>query len=355
MNNNQNKRKVLFFLQAGVGGAERITISYAKVLIKRGYDIIFVVCGSQDEILQLIPDNCKILRIKFKDIRFWGIFRIMRYIIKEKPNCVFSSIMYINVRVILAAKLLGVKVIVRNNNTIYEVSPRMRFMMKQLYCQCDLIVAQQQEMKDEIVKELHISSEKVKVIHNPIDKVFIDNMAKETSPYISGKDLIKYVWVGRFAKAKGQDLLVQAFDIVHKNMPKVELYFIGKYEENNEIYTYVKKYIEEHNLQKCVHIVGFQYNPHKWVKNASCFVMPSRLEGLPNALVEAMYLGVPVVATLCIPIINRIVKNGYNGYVVDNENIPALAYAMLEAIKLRNFMMTYEPSTKEDIINIFEL
>ena len=346
--------KILFFIQSGIGGAERITISFAKILIKQGYDIVFVVCGHQDDILQLIPDECKILRIRFKDIRFWGIFRIVRYLIKEKPRCVFSSIMYINVRVILAAKLLGIKVIIRNNNTIYEVSPRLRFLMKQIYPHSNLVIAQQEEMKDEIVNELKIPPINVKVINNPIDKVLIDKMSKEASPYISGTDITRYVWVGRFARAKGQDILIQAFGIVHQKMPKAELYFIGKYDEDNEIYKFVNKYIADHNLQDCVHIVGLQYNPHKWVKNASCFVMPSRVEGLPNALVEAMYIGVPVVATLCIPMVNRIVKNSFNGYVVDNEDIPALANAMIEAVKLKDFKMTYEPSTESDIINLFE-
>lgn len=81
--------------------------------------------------------------------------------------------------------------------------------------------------------------------------------------------------------------------------------------------------------------------------------MPSRQEGLPNALIEAMYLRRPVVAALCIPIIGRIVKDGYNGYIAESENIISLASCMLKAPGLKHFKMTYQPAPKDSFIKVF--
>ena len=101
--------------------------------------------------------------------------------------------------------------------------------------------------------------------------------------------------------------------------------------------------------------MGFHSNPYRWMKHADCYVMPSRFEGLPNSLIDAMFVGMPVVATRCIPVIDRIVKNGYNGIVVDSENVEALAEGMKKATLLKDFEMSYRPATSEDIVSLFKM
>lgn len=147
---------------------------------------------------------------------------------------------------------------------------------------------------------------------------------------------------------------MKAFDMVHKNNCNTHLYLVGKYDWNVVFDKNVKKYVEENGLSDFVHFVGFDNNPYRWMKNANVYVMPSRLEGLPNSLIEAMYFGIPVVATRCIPVIDRIVRDGYNGYIVPSENVEAIATAMLKAPLLKNFEMTYSSATKEDFVNLFQ-
>ena len=66
-----------------------------------------------------------------------------------------------------------------------------------------------------------------------------------------------------------------------------------------------------------------------------------------------MYLRKPVVATKCIPVIERIVKDGYNGYLAENNNVDSIVEKMIAALRLKNFTMTYKPVDKRDIINLF--
>ena len=351
----QNKKKIVFFIKCNFGGAERITINIAEMLPKEKFDIVFVVVGKNKDIEQFIPSSYKVYHIRQREYRLLGIGRILYYLHKEKADIAFSSMIYINVRIILAAKILGIKAIVRNNNSVFAptISAPIRLAMKILYPFAYKIIAQQDEMRAEIINALHVKPQKVVALQNPIKTENIDVLSKEPSPY-ENNESTNYLWVARFDRAKGQDILIRAFDIVHAKKPSANLYFVGSYNESNEIYLDVLSYMEKHNLKDCVHFVGLQDNPYKWVKNCTCFVMPSRIEGLPNALIEAMYLKRPVVGTSCIPVVNRIIKHGYNGYVVPVENPTAMAEAMLQAIDLKNFEMTYTPSSKEDFINLFE-
>lgn len=350
----QTKSKVVFFIKCNFGGAERVTINIAEMLPKERFDVVFVVVGKNRDTEKFIPAYYKVYHIRQREYRLLGICRILYYLIKEKADIAFSSMLYINVRVIIASRILGLKSIVRNNISIYSssISCVLRLMMKIVYQNAYIIIAQQDEMRKEIIDVLHVKPAKVVALQNPLKVELIDKLSQEESPFINN-DTINYLWVARFDKTKGQDILIRAFDIVHHKISNTNLYFVGSYDESNETYLDVIHYIENHDLKDCVHLVGLQKNPYKWVKNCTCFVMPSRIEGLPNALIEAMYLKRPVVGTKCIPIVERIIKEGFNGYSVPVENPGILAEGMIKALGLRDFMMTYIPSSKEDFIKLF--
>ena len=147
---------------------------------------------------------------------------------------------------------------------------------------------------------------------------------------------------------------MRAFNIVHQKNPRTHLYLVGKFNKDGDFYKSIIDYIRVHNLDKYVHIIGFDSNPYRWMKYSDCFVLPSRVEGLPNAMVEAMYLKKPVVATRCLPIIDRMVENGVNGYKVEVEDHVKMAAAMLEALKLIDCRMKYNPASNDEFVKIFE-
>jgi glycosyltransferase involved in cell wall biosynthesis len=146
---------------------------------------------------------------------------------------------------------------------------------------------------------------------------------------------------------------LKAFIKVHAVNPRTELYFVGHATNDIPLVQKVKHEIEINNLSECVHIVGYDTNPYRWDKFADCFVSTSRIEGLPNVLIEAQYLGIPAVATECIPMISRIITNGITGFTVPVDDIDAIADAMMKAPKLGRIKMTYKPASKDDFIELF--
>lgn len=348
-------KKVLFFIQSdGIGGAERVSINIAEMLPKQQYEVVFVGIGQNNRVVEFIPNGYRIEHIKVRNVKYWGIRRLVNLIKRENAETVFSSIMYINIRVLVAAKICGVRSIIRNNNTIFSQSRLIRFLMRYTYPMAHMIVAQQEEMRSEIIGHLGIDCKRVIVLQNPIQPNIIEKKVQEGNPYLTDDRLITFLCVGRFTKAKGQDILIKAFSIVRETIPEAHLYFVGKYSIGEDVYEIVKNFIYHHQLEDFVHILGMRENPYTWMKYCDCYVMPSRLEGLPNSLIEAMYLKRPVVGTLCVPIVARIIKDGYNGYIVPVENVDALAEAMIKALKLRDFRMTYKPATKDQFVALFE-
>ena len=350
----QNKRKVLFFLPGTVGGAERMTVTIAKMLPRDEFEVKFVVVGRNlSDIVKFIPSNYDTILLRIRGLWDLCTIRIANLIRKEKPYAAFASLMYLNARVIWASKLFKVKTIVRNNIDFFNALPQNRWYAKLSYRWADFVIAQQVEMREGIIEATHTNPQKVVTLHNPIDTVLIDEKSKAASPYNKDDSSIKFVCTSRVLHSKGQDTLIRAFDKVHQIIPNSKLYLVGKYNKTDTYKQELIQYIRSNKLADYVSLSGFDDNPYRWVANADCYVMPSRKEGLPNSLIDAMYLGKPVVATTCVPIISRIVKDDYNGILVAPGDVEAMAEAMQKAIRLKDFAMTYTPASKNAFISLF--
>lgn len=347
-------KKVLFFLNSNVGGAERITLTIAKMFPTEQYEVhIVVVDKTYGDIKKFIPEEFSKHLIRIKNIWDFTTVRLCKLLYKQRPYAVFCSKPYISIRLLIAAKIVGgIKVIVRNSNYIGTFQKYVVKMIGFTYKWADHIILQQQDMLNEFVQEMPHLKEKCLALTNPLDLCNIETKRYGKNPYpMNGA--INYLWVSRIAYTKGHDILITAFAKVHSKNKYTHLYLVGDIDCGKDYLDKLHKTISDNNLQEYVHFVGFDENPYCWMQNCHCFVLPSRIEGLPNSLIEAMYMNRPVVATLCVPIIKEIIKNGENGYVVPSEDVDTMAIAMLKAIDLRNCTPTYMPSSKEDFLRLF--
>ncbi len=351
------KKKILMFLQSGVGGAERVTVTIAKYLDTNMYDVVFCIIDhplGKTTIDAFIPERYRKIGVpNVKGFRLLiALYRVLKH---ERPDVAFSSIMHTNTKLLaLSIFFPKIKFIVRNNNYIYTLSKKQKIVLKCTYRKADVVIAQTDEMKSELIREMGVPSKKIRVLQNPVDVDTVESMASQKSPYgnISVK---KYVASGRFVHAKGFDVLIRAFNLVKKKEPDSELFIIGNTDGIcAEYYETMKKLIQRLGLDGSVHCTGFQRNPYAYIKNADCFVLSSRNEGLPNVLIEALYLHTPVAATKCIPVISRIISDGVNGFLAEPENEDSLASAMLKASKLGRVLNTYKSAKNEEFQRLFE-
>lgn len=352
-------KKILVFAQSCVGGAERMSVTITKSLDRDKFKVQYYLVGDfEDErapLKQFIPDDLSVHCIGSCS----SILLILKFffiLAKEKPDVVFASVLNINNKLLLLRKLFRhVKFVIRCDNYLYTYNDIQRRIILKTYPNADIIIAQTEEMKQELIDEIHISEDKVVALQNPVDTETINKKIQTGKNPYSADDKVRYVASGRFAHQKGFDLLVEAFAIVKKQRPETELYIVGRNDGGCEdYYNEVKQLIEKHGLQDSVKCVGFQNNPYVYIKYADCFVLSSRWEGLPNVMIESLYLGTPVAAFKCIPVIGRIVTDGADGYLAEKENVESLAKAMMKASELGRVKSVYKSASMDDFHHVLE-
>ena len=159
------------------------------------------------------------------------------------------------------------------------------------------------------------------VIPNPI----IDRIPEPCFDHLR-KEIVT---VGRLSPEKNQGLLIDAFAQFHHRYPDFELIIYG----SGPLKDALIEQIQVLKLEDSVSIVSGKTNISELIRGASLFVLPSNTEGMPNALIEAMSVGLLCISTDC-PIYGprMLIKPGENGYLVPIKDRVALFNAMIEAL-----------------------
>src|SRR5205814_5116535 len=180
---------------------------------------------------------------------------------------------------------------------------------------------------DDLIASFGIRSERVRVVHNPVDLPAIAAAAAEPLDPEHAAVWVHPVIVaaGRLAEAKNYPLLIDALAIVRQRVPAC-LFILGHGEQEGML----RDVVAQRGLSGAVYFCGFQSNPWKYLARADVFALTSRYEGFGNVLVEAMACGVPVVATSS-PGTREIVSVGDDGLLVERHE-PAAVAAALERI-----------------------
>ena len=136
--------------------------------------------------------------------------------------------------------------------------------------------------------------------------------------------------VSRFSREKGHRFLLEAFALLHKMLPgqPIELLLLGEGREEHTLRAQARRL----GVEPRVCFAGFQSRPAPWMKVMDCMVHPSLAEGTPNSVLEAMLLGVPVIATT-VGGVPDVIQNGKTGLLVEPSSATALAEAMKRMVR----------------------
>jgi len=164
---------------------------------------------------------------------------------------------------------------------------------------------------------------RVQVIPNPVQ---LPDLAQRTVKVGSSRRLL--LAVGRLAPEKGLDLLLEAFARLQRRFDTWDLTILGDGPIRGELEAAVSR----HGLEGRVSLPGAISDVARYYHAADLFVLPSRYEGFPNALCEAMSWGLPVIAADCHSGPREITRDGLDGRLVPPDDVAALAGAMEELI-----------------------
>ena len=292
---NLPKNILVFVSQLCNGGAERVAANLCDELSKK-YKVLLVTYTSPTK--NDYSFGVERIVIDEKKSRLFKYHYVVRNLkkIKKKYHITHSisfcsKANYLNVMSKVNDKTI---ISIRSYLKYSEVDQQYYRLNKVVGKNCDEEVVVSSQLIEEQVEEYKSSKDKIKVIHNFVDKEKIDTYLKEKKHVKLSKNTI--LNVGRLSNQKGQKYLIRAFKEVIKKVPDAELIILGKGELQAELEFEIKKY----HLEKNIKLLGYKSNPYIYMKNASCFVLSSFFEGMPNVVLEAMYAGLPIISTDCI-------------------------------------------------------
>jgi glycosyltransferase involved in cell wall biosynthesis len=325
---NNKKTKILFIIPHLVGGgSERMITNLCNNLNRKKFDITLLLIVAEGEYLHLIHDDVKIIDLKIN--RCDGILnntikcliKIPAILKKDKPNIVMSTITHINIimAIIKCFQPKHICFIARESNILSYITKQDAFYLRMLYHllyrKFERIVAQSKDMKEDMVKNYSVPEDKITIINNFIDDEYIDIKLNEDETINMPYDKINLLSVGRLEFQKGYDLLLDSFSkFPDKN--RFHLTILGKGIHEKEIQTRIKVLA----LENYVTLLGFSANPYKYMAKADIFISSSRFEGFPNAVIESLACGLPVIANNYLGGIREILDNHELGYIINIED-----------------------------------
>lgn len=347
----ESETRIAFYLPSFErGGIERFLINIGGELVDRGVTVDVLVRTTTPTVEQL-DDRVNVVRMGATSVAdtiaqtllhdqvakaVLSFPSYVRYLVREVPDLLVS--MQLNPFAVIGVRLarVDIPVVIRESNMPSAASPdrdsplsRLSPLAKRIfYPRADRVIANSEDVADEIVQFVDVPPEQVGVIYNPTFAPSVFERATEpvSHPWFES-DVPVIVSVGRFAKQKDFETLIRAFAILVETH-EARLLLVGDGEERSKL----ESLTETLGIADSVGFTGYQENPYKYMSRAEVFVLSSNYEGLPNVLIEAIAVATPAVSSDCPGGADEILVDGNGGKLVSVGNADAMASAIADLL-----------------------
>lgn len=334
----------IWLYRLGGGGAERVIVDLAASFERAGHDVSLLVHTNDNPYAVALGGGVRLVSLENALSRrlrprtlfcLWGLIAFLK---KEKPDIVFTTGAAHSVILLLARALLRIdtRVVIRETNTIGAQAGKnagiienvMFFLARRLYPLADRIVAPSSGILKDMEERIPEVRGKACVIYNPIDATEIRKQAEQPmeDENLSGVPFI--LGVGRLVPQKGFYTLIRACAPLCRERG-IHLALLGEGPERENLAALAG----DLGMAQYLHMPGFVVNPFAFMARARLFVLSSRFEGLPNALLQAIAAGCPVVATDCPSGPDEILDGGKLAPLVPVDDVEALRRAIANALE----------------------
>jgi glycosyltransferase involved in cell wall biosynthesis len=337
------------FTSGGGGSLNNVSVYLASGLALHGHIVDLVILNTPAaEIVHFYQhvdgiSQINIYSLGVKHTRTC-IPALVKYYRLRKPDVIFSQLTYTNAFAVIAKYLSCSKTIniLLEGTIISKVgtvdSKRDRklklvpLLVKAFYPLAAGLVAKSHDVLRDLewIVGKRLQKLKIAVLPNPynLDRVRILANEPVDHPWLLDKTVPVIISVGRLWESKGFDVLIRAFAEVISETP-CRLIILGEGPERTQL----EALVAEARVATAIDMPGWVDNPWRYMARSTLFVLPSRWEGWPSALVEAMACGLPVIITDCPGGGKEMVKNGQNGLIVPMDDIISLKSAILSLVK----------------------
>lgn len=301
-----NKKIIIFIGDLRSGGAERVVSVISNGFLQEFKEVRIVLYYDRP-IFYKLDKKIKVSIIE-RETNSRNILKNMLWLRRNvnKEDIFLSFLAPFNIVAILSL-FFKKKIIVadRNDPRFDPPNPIKKFLRNILYNFAEKVVCQTESNKKYFNKNIQ---RKTSIIYNPI------YLSEKVGSSLNEKKENTIISIGRLSKQKNQILLINSFKKLLKYFPDYKLIIYGEGENRK----FLENYIEKSNLEKNVFLPGAFKDVHNKIKKSKLFIMTSDYEGMPNALLEAMSLGLPCVSTKVSGAVD-LIENYKNGVLVDRK------------------------------------
>ena len=327
-------RVLLHINSLAVGGAERVLLKLASHWHGLGHDVLVVtqVPVEQDQ-LPVPPGVLRISTQTGRVSRHWLVAlmsnvqraRRLRAVLREwQPDCIVAFLPTANVVALLAARGLGIPVVVgeRMFPAFLGLGWLQRYARDRQYPHAAAVVVQTEESATWYHRTLALAN--LVVIPNGISLPLADQAPHVEPDSVLASSARVVLCIGRMAEPKQPEDAVQAFATAFADNPEWHLVLIG----DGDKQPHVQAMIASSQLAERIHWIARAGNVATWYRRAQICVSVSAAEGFPNVLLEAMAMGCVPVAYDCSTGPREVIRDGINGYLVPVGDIASLSLRM---------------------------
>jgi glycosyltransferase involved in cell wall biosynthesis len=329
----------LFFAAKG-GGVQRVSVTIANALAARGVKIACVLPEVTGPFLEQLSPEIDLVGLGARR-PVALVLRLARWLRRARPAAVVAAQQHVIVATLLARRLAGIDfpITVVQHNTLSELCrqsrrPTVRWLMpsaaRLLFRWADQVCAVSEGVARDLAAVTGIPVRRIEVVYNPAMTPAIATEAALASGHVwfDAKDRPVILGVGTLLPRKDFANLIRAFARVRRTQP-ARLVILGEGDERPDL----ERLARDLDVAADVDLPGFQANPYAFMARADVFVVSSRVEGMPVAIIEALACGCPVVSTDCPSGPAEILQEGKLGRLVPVGDEVALAEAITATLR----------------------
>jgi len=319
--------------QLGLGGTEKQLLLALKYLVgdKLAFHVIsFNESPFGDLKNELIKLNVKLYNIpKDIDTIFKRIIFLYKILKKISPEIIHSWTIHDNVYAALIGRILNVRLTMGSirgslEGTSFSKLPKI-FKWSSLHL-VDIITTNTESLRHEIINN-SVPRKRIRLIRNGIET----NKINQNKSFSIFEPII--CTIGNLRINKNHECFMHIIHKIRSEIPNVRGWIIGQPVNDEPFHKHhLKKVIKKLKIEDSIELLGYHPQPQEILEKASVFILPSMSEGSPNVILEAMSVGVPVVASN-VGGIPEIISTGKNGYMFNFDDIHGFSDAVIELIR----------------------
>lgn len=314
------------------GGAERVMVDLAVSFAQQGLTADLVTLDGGHDLADLDGVDADVRHVRLDARRMAGAgLPLLHYLHQRRPKALLSTLEHANVVALNAGRLApDVRIIIREANDSRLAVPAsmrgraLRWAMRSSYVRAHAIVAVSAAVEASLKQDLGVPPSQVVVINNPAVTPRLWAGAAESlhHPWFTNGEPPVVLGVGRLTHQKRFDLLIAAFARLRRDHA-ARLLILGEGPERVALEAQASRL----GVAGDVRLDGYVENPFAYMRKAAVFALTSDFEGMPNALIQACALGVPVVARTAAAAVQDVL-NGTSAETVEGSDDEELAAAL---------------------------